>query len=116
MLFRSCPMNCEKRLIPLTHVSSPISETIHISPLITTIKKNKIVSLLFSVGLTFSLIPHLPYSLPYLYIYVISFIHFLINIKMVQQLHCQMLKFLKSNKQNMEIAYSFYHASSSIYD
>ena len=37
--------------LPLTHVSSLISETIHVSPLITTIKKNKIVSLLFNVGL-----------------------------------------------------------------
>ena len=37
--------------LPLAHVSSPISETIHVSPLITTIKKNKIVSLLFNVGL-----------------------------------------------------------------
>ena len=33
---------------PLTHVSSPIVETIHVSPLITTIKKNNIVSLLFN--------------------------------------------------------------------
>ena len=30
--------------LPLAHVSSSISETIHFSPLITTIKKNKIVS------------------------------------------------------------------------
>ena len=33
------------------HVSSLIFESIHISPLIATIKKNKIVSLLFNVGL-----------------------------------------------------------------
>ena len=38
--------------LPLTHVFSPISETIHFNPLITTIKKNKIVSLIFNVGLT----------------------------------------------------------------
>ena len=37
--------------LPLAHVSSPISETIHVSSLITTIKKNKIVSLFFNVGL-----------------------------------------------------------------
>ena len=37
--------------LPLAHVSSPISETIHVSSLITTIKKNKIVYLLFNVGL-----------------------------------------------------------------
>ena len=37
--------------LPLAHESSLISESIHISPLITTIKKNKIVSLLFNVGL-----------------------------------------------------------------
>ena len=48
--------------LPLGHVSSPISETIHVNPLITTIKKNKIVSLL--------------YLLIYLYIYVVTFIHF----------------------------------------
>ena len=35
----------------LAHVFSPISKTIHISPLITTIKKNKIFSLIFNVGL-----------------------------------------------------------------
>ena len=38
--------------LPLALLSIPISETIHFSPLITTIKKNKIVSLLFNVGLT----------------------------------------------------------------
>ena len=58
------------------HVSSPISETIHVSPLIITIKKNKIVSLLFNVGLNIFTTSHLPYSLPHLYIYVITFIHF----------------------------------------
>ena len=62
--------------LPLAHVSSPIFETIHISLLITTIKKNKIVSLIFNIGLNFSLTPHLPYSLPHLYIYVITLIHF----------------------------------------
>ena len=50
--------------LPLVHVSSPISETIHVSPL-TTIKKNKIVSLLFNVGLNIFTTPHLPYSLPH---------------------------------------------------
>ena len=38
--------------LPLAHVSSPIYNIIHFSPLITTIKKNKIVSLLFNVGST----------------------------------------------------------------
>ena len=51
--------------LPLTHVSNPISETIHVSPLITTIKKNKIVSLIFNVGLNIFTTPHLPYSLPH---------------------------------------------------
>ena len=36
---------------PLVHVSSLISKSIHISPLITTVKKNKIVSLFFNVRL-----------------------------------------------------------------
>ena len=62
--------------LSLAHVSSPISETIHVNPLITTIKKNKIVSLLFNVRLNIFTNSHLPYSLPYLYIYVITFIHF----------------------------------------
>ena len=35
----------------LAHVFDLISESIHISPLITTIKKNKIISLIFNVGL-----------------------------------------------------------------
>ena len=35
---------------PLVHISNPISKTIHVSPLVITIKKNKIVSLLFNVG------------------------------------------------------------------
>ena len=47
--------------LPLAHVFSPISESIHISPLINTIKKNKIASLLFNVGLNISLTPYLPY-------------------------------------------------------
>ena len=38
--------------LSLAHISNPISETIHFSPLITTIKNNKIVSLLFNMGLT----------------------------------------------------------------
>ena len=58
------------------HVSSLIFETIHFSPLITTIKNNKIVSLFFNVRLTISLTFHLPYSFSYIYIYVITFIHF----------------------------------------
>ena len=37
--------------LPLAHVSNPIFETIHVSPLIITVKKNKIVSLFFNVGL-----------------------------------------------------------------
>ena len=37
--------------LPLTHVFSPIYQTIHFNPLITTNKKNKIVSLLFNVEL-----------------------------------------------------------------
>ena len=36
---------------PLAQVSSQISETIYVSPLTTAIKKNKIASLLFNVGL-----------------------------------------------------------------
>ena len=36
---------------PLAHISNPISESIHISPLITTIKKNKIVNFLFNIRL-----------------------------------------------------------------
>ena len=60
----------------LAHASSPISKSIHISPLITTIKKNKIVSLFFNVGLNIFITLHIPYSFPYLYIYVITFIHF----------------------------------------
>ena len=46
---------------PFGHISSLISESIHISPLIITIKKNKIVSLLFNVGLNILLISYLPY-------------------------------------------------------
>ena len=46
---------------PFGHISSPISESIHISPLIVTIKKNKIVSLLFNLGLSILLISYLPY-------------------------------------------------------
>ena len=34
--------------LPLAHVSNLISEIIHVSPLITTIKKNNIVSLIFN--------------------------------------------------------------------
>ena len=60
----------------LAHVFSSISETIHVNPLITTIKKNKIVSLLFNVGLNIFTTFHLPYSLSHLYIYVITLIHF----------------------------------------
>ena len=37
--------------LPLVYVSSPISKTIHVSPLITTIKNNKIVFLIFNVEL-----------------------------------------------------------------
>ena len=62
--------------LPLAHVSSPISETIYVSPLITTIKKNKIVSLIFNVGLNIFTTSHLPYSLSYLYIYIVTIIHF----------------------------------------
>ena len=59
---------------PLAHVSSPIVETIHVSPLITTIEKNKIVSLLFNVEL--NIFTNSLSSLPHLYIYVVTFIHF----------------------------------------
>ena len=38
--------------LPLAHVSNLISETIHVSPLITTIKKNNIVSLLFNANVS----------------------------------------------------------------
>ena len=69
-------MNTSTLHLPLAHVSSPISETIHVSPLITIIKKNKIVSLLFNVRLNIFTTLHLPYSLSYLYIYVITLIHF----------------------------------------
>ena len=62
-------------LLP-AHVFSSISETIHVNPLITTIKKNKIVSLLFNVGLNIFTTFHLPYSLSHLYIFVVIFIHF----------------------------------------
>ena len=37
--------------LPFAHVSNLISETIHVNLLITTIKKNKIVSLIFNVEL-----------------------------------------------------------------
>ena len=37
--------------LSFVHVSNPISDSIHISPLITTIKRNKIVSLIFNVRL-----------------------------------------------------------------
>ena len=37
--------------LPIAHVSNPLSESIHINPLITTIKKYKTISLLFNVGL-----------------------------------------------------------------
>ena len=71
----------------LAHVSSPISETIHFSPLITTIKKNKIVSLLFNVGLNiftnFSSTIFIPTSL-YLCYNIYSF--WLFNIKMLQDI------------------------------
>ena len=62
--------------LSLVYVSNSISESIYINPLITTIKKNKIISLLFNVGLTISLTFYLPYSFSYIYIYVITFIHF----------------------------------------
>ena len=37
--------------LSFAYVSSPISESIYISPLIATIKKNKIISLIFNVRL-----------------------------------------------------------------
>ena len=63
-------------LFIIRNVCSPQIATIHISLLSTTIKKNKIVSLIFNMGLNIFTILHLPYSLPHLYIYVITFTHF----------------------------------------
>ena len=62
--------------LPLAHISSPISKTIHVSPLITTIKKNKIASLLFNVGLKIFTNSWSSLFTPHLYIYVVTFIHF----------------------------------------
>ena len=62
--------------LPLAHVSSPISETIHVSPLITTIKKNKKVSLLFIVRLNIFHNSSSSIFTPHLYIYFITFTHF----------------------------------------
>ena len=45
----------------ILNVSSLIFAQIHISTLITTIKNNKIVSLIFSVGLNIPLTPYLSY-------------------------------------------------------
>ena len=43
------------------NVSNSISKSIHISPLITTIKKNKRVTFLFNVGLNIPLTPYISY-------------------------------------------------------
>ena len=61
----------------LAHVSSPISKIIHINSLISTIKKNKIISLLFNVGLNnFSNSLSSIFTFTSFYIYVVIFIHF----------------------------------------
>ena len=57
--------------LPLAHISSPIFETIHVSILITTIKKNKIVSLLFNVGLNIFINSPSSILTPTFYIYVV---------------------------------------------
>ena len=61
----------------LAHVSSPISKIIHINSLISTIKKNKIISLLFNVGLNnFTNFLSSIFTFTSFYIYVVIFIHF----------------------------------------
>ena len=61
----------------LAHVSSPISKIIHINSLISTIKKNKIISLFFNVGLNnFTNSLSSIFTFTSFYIYVVIFIHF----------------------------------------
>lgn len=88
--------------LSFAHISSLISSSIHFSPLITTLKNNKRVSLLFNEELNISLIPYLLYYLPYLYIYIIIFIHFNYEI-----LKCYNINYIisKGNKLNTLITY-----------
>ena len=48
-------------MVIILNVSSPIYALVHINPLITKIKNNKRVSLIFNVGLNIPLTPYLPY-------------------------------------------------------
>ena len=62
--------------LPLVYVFSPISKTIHVSPLIIIIKKNKKISLIFNVGLNiFINSPSFIFTPTSLH-YIVTFIHF----------------------------------------